>query len=511
MINTKIAFVKWDLHSPHNMQQGARQRMAVDTQQYVRQMDPHGSLENNPEALSALQQSADELGFYLLQRKAALGITDIPLTYEGALYVINKLRSSQPKSKIMKMMKVAKLIDWHVVSNMSSNPATSTSIFIKNEGYPALDKSPRLICFPAEGEKLLMSMAFYPIMHAMFSSPYCTKEIPDHLRPRVIERRLSALPNIYVGDYTSWECVPNREIMQAGEHRVLKYVTPREYWFLFDWIEHGGILRNKNGVRIKIPAVQYSGRYTTSLSNTIRNKLMMDTVSKLIGKKYHGVFEGDDSLTTWPLDVTKEDILTALHKIGVHADIDHYDKLGSAGYCSTWWNDDYELLYNPIKAIAKFPFSSSALASSIKNYEPLLAAKSMSLAYVAPGCPITWAIAKRYISSVGYMETRNQYEVNWFSHFTQRIKNHSRKTLKVRFDRWDLIRPPTQKQRQQFFEVFNISDAQQKECEKSILEDDGFTWKAIDCLRTIKTGEDIDALHASYVEQVHKALLFKRN
>lgn len=513
MINTQIAYVKWDLHSPENMVHGARHRMAIDSQAYCRTLDPLAGYINHHDALVEFNACAHRLGQYLLRRKESFMIRDIPCSLEGANYVIDRLALVQPRNKIMRLRKIAKQIDWQVVRDMRNNPSTATSIFIKNEGYPSTNKPPRLIFFPAEGEKLLMSMAFYPIMHVMFSSPYCTKELPEELRPRVISKRLSAYPNIYVGDYTAWECVPDKTIMSLGEHTVLKYVTNSDYWFLFDWIERGGTLKNKNGVKIKITACQYSGRYTTSLSNTIRNKLVMDFVACRLNTDYRGVFEGDDSLTSWPSNVKQAQIVKTMHEIGVHAEISKPRTLGHAGYCSMWWNEDGELLYNPIKAIAKFPFSSSALAHNISNYPALLGAKAMSMAYKAPGCPITSAIVKRYISTIGVMETRCQWERNWFRKFTTLMRGSNKKFgMKVRFDRWDLIREPTQKQRQFFYEIFNIDVAKQLECERAILYEDGFTWKVVDCLRDISTGEDVDELHASYIEQLHRALSFnKRN
>lgn len=513
MINTCLAYIKWDTHDPHNFVSAGRHRIAIDTQQYVRLMDPHGGLQFNLDAQQALALAADRFSAYLKRRMEVYRVNPIPLSLEGAMYVINKLKSTQPKAKIMKLMAVAQKIDWQVVRDMKQNPKTSTSIFIKNEGYPALDKPPRLICFPAEGEKLLMSMAFYHIMHPCFSSPYCTKEIPEELRPRVIEKRLEAFPRRYVSDYTAWECTPNKLMMQLGEHRVLRPLVPDDYHFLFDWIEKGGQISNKNGVKIRTPAVQYSGRYTTSLSNTIRNKILMDAVAILLKTEYRGVFEGDDSLTSWPDDISKERILSAMHKFGVHADIDQKEEIGSAGYCSMWWNQNYELLYNPIKALAKFPFSSSQLAHQQVNYRPLLAAKAMSMAYKAPGCPIVSAVVKRYIGVRGYMETRCEWEKNWFKKFTKVIRgSNKKKGMLVTFSRWDLIKEPTKDQREFFYHIFGIDSARQITAERLIMQEDGFSPTLFECLNTCNTGENIDELKIAYSEMLRRALeVVKRN
>lgn len=480
--------------------------MGVDTQALTMQMNPCYGLINNRTMQECLYRSAVIFGRFLQNRISNLHSQQIPLSREGANIVIEKLRRIQPRSKIKKLEKIRDQIPWELVegSGFSVVPHSGTLVFIKNEGYPSGVKPPRLIAFPQEGEKLIMSMAFYHIMYPLFSSGYCTKEIPEHERPRRIEERLGELPINYCTDYTSWECVPNKMIMQLGEHLVEKMLVDPAYYFIFDFIERGGTLSSKSGVKIRTSAVQYSGRYTTSLSNTIRNKLMMDAVSMYLGISYRGVFEGDDGLTSWPENMSVPQLQDALGRLGVVAEVKQVEARGSAGYCSTYWNEKYELIYDPIKVVATFPFSTSQLSSSPKNAKPLIAAKAMSLAYRAPGCPIAWAIARRYIQPEGIMETRNEYERRWFSRFSERrnrykASKHQRNaqsSMKVIFKRWDLIRPPTPEQRRFFMEIFNIEPADQRLAEKHILEDDGFTITLVSLLEgaQVATGNNIQEL-----------------
>nr|UCS96357.1 MAG: RNA-dependent RNA polymerase [Riboviria sp.] len=493
--------------------------MAVDTQKLTISKNPVNGLANNPRMQRCLMEAADNLGRFLAYRIQRLHSQQIPLTRSGAIDVINKLRRIQPRSKINKLLKIVDQIPWDSIkgSGMSVVPHSGTQVFIKNEGFPSGVKPPRLIAFPQEGEKLLMSMAFYHIMFPMFSSGYCTKEISEHDRPRTIEERLGGLPTRFVADYTSWECVPNKLIMQLGEHRVLKYCTHPDYWFLFDLIEAGGTLRAKSGFTIRTTAVQYSGRYTTSLCNTIRNKLMMDASALYMGlslDSYRGVFEGDDSLTAWPAWVTQDMIEESLGRLGVSAEIVKVEDIGKAGYCSMYWNSNYELVCEPIKVIATFPFSSSQLSASPKNAKPLLAAKAMSLAYRAPGCPIVWSIARRYIQTVGLLETRNEYERRWFSQFSVRSQRkrqngrqkRSESSMRVSFDRWDLIREPTPQQRRLFLELFGVTPADQILAEEHILNDEGFTTTLISLLSEAQpvVGVNLDELNQIYLRMCEK-------
>nr|UCS96360.1 MAG: RNA-dependent RNA polymerase [Riboviria sp.] len=474
-------------------------------------------LVNNPAAQEALTRAADNLASFLSERICRSHSQQVPLSYSGALYVIEKLRQSQPKAKIIKLLRIAKEMPWEFLQSMSNVPKSGTQVFIKDEGYPSAIKPPRLIAFPQEGEKLLMSMAFYHIMHPMFSSAYCTKEIPENDRPKVIERRLGELPNRFVADYTSFECVPNKLMMRLGEHRVLRQLVHSDYHFLFDVIEAGGVLRAKNGFTIKTTAVQYSGRYTTSLSNTIRNKLLLDSVALQLGLSlsgYRAVFEGDDSLSAWPSFVTEAMISDALGRLGVAADIARVEEIGEAGYCSMFWNRDYELVCEPIKVVATFPFSCSALSANPRNASDLLAAKAMSLAYRAPGCPIVSAIVRRYIKSDGLMETRNDYEARWYRQFSHVVRKNNRSerqrnsgSMHVHFDRWDLVREPSVEQRRLFWKIFGIPPADQVAAEHKILVDDGFTFPLTMCLKSgeSKAGVNLDELRTVFWEMSHAA------
>lgn len=488
MINTCLTYVRWDGKDPANFVAAAQHRLGVDTQALTQQRNPNNGLANNRDAQVALTTAADALAAELHQRCERFGARPVPLTINGAYRVINFLKKTQPRQKIEKMKKIAKQIPWDALQGckMKCVPHSGTTLFIKAESYPGKDKPPRLICFPQEGEKLLMSMGFYHLMNPMFSSRYCTKEIPEHHRPNAIEQRLSMLPKRFVADYTSFECVPNRLMMRLGEHRVYRKLIPTEYHFLLDYIESGGVLKARNGVTIHTPAVQFSGRYTTSLSNTIRNKLLMDSAAILTGvglNNYRGVFEGDDSLTSWPEYVTQDDIENALGKLGVAVDMAEYPDLGRAGYCSMYWNDKKELVCDPIKVIATFPFTNSMLGADLRNYSALTSAKAMSLAYRSPGCPIVSAIVRRYLQPMGLMETRNSYEARWFRAFTKQIRgSQHHKSMRVEFSRWDLVREPTIQQRQLFYDIFGIDPVDQKLAEQHILQDDGFTIHLLNCL-----------------------------
>lgn len=524
MIRTCFSFVRWDLRDPHNFKAAAEHRLGVDTQLLTQQQSPSNGLDRNPRMQQILARCADRLAAFLQRRCEMHGSRPVPLTKDGANFVISQLAKVQPRAKIVKLRKIAQEIPWDVIqgSGFKVVKRTSTSLFIKAEGYPGANKPPRLICFPAEGEKLLMSMAFFHLMHPMFSSQFCTKEIPEHFRPRAIESRLSGLPVKFVADYTSFECVPNKQMMQLGEHRVYRQLLPPEYHFLLDVIESGGWLQANSGFSIKTPAVQYSGRYTTSLSNTIRNKLLMDSVAEYIGvgiDGYRGVFEGDDSLTTWPKGVTQDQILSALGRLGVAAEMAQFEDLGKAGYCSMFWNENFELVCDPIKVLATFPFSTSAQAANVDNIPALCAAKAMSLAYRSPGCPIISAIVRRYIAPTGIMETRNEYERKWFRQFSKIDPRHSRSasrrksTFKIRFDRWDLVREPSANQRQLFWEIFGICPSDQQLAEKKILSEDGFSQTLLLLLGEAghKLGIDLDSLRVIHAEMANRAMFFPRH
>lgn len=228
-------------------------------------------------------------------------------------------------------------------------------------------------------------------------------------------------------------------------------------------------------------------------------------------EEYRGVFEGDDSLTGWPRSITKQDLERSLAKLGVAAEIEEYEEVGKAGYCSTYWNEDHELVCEPIKVLASFPFTTSQLAANVRNYRPLLAAKAMSLAYRAPGCPIISAVVRRYIGACGYMETRNDYERRWYSQFSRVVRaNSGKKSMRIEFKDWDLVKEPTLRQRELFEEIFGISIPNQVAAEKLILTEDGFSETLLALLEEgqLKAGVKLNELQDVYYTMREHARFF---
>lgn len=519
MIPTCFAYVEWDTKNPLNVVAGGMHRMGVDTQKLVQLSDPTAGYVNNPNMLCYLNQAADRLKVELQERMRKADLRQVEMSYAGAKFIINKLRGSQPRSKLTKLRKIAKRIPWDMLGERGFKCVrkSNTLIFIKRESYPAGNKAPRLISFPQEGEKLILTMAFYPVLHPLFSSRYASKEVPEEFRPKVIENRLT-MPGCrkFVADYTSWECVPTKEIMQAGEHRVLRGLIPESYHFVFPWIEKGGVLRHKSGVKMKISAVQYSGRYTTSLSNTIRNKLMMDAVALYYKTDYRGVFEGDDSLTTWPNDITIDKVQFALSRIGVVAEMAEVPELGYGGYCSTYWNKDKEIVVEPVKCLCNFQVSRSALGATPKNIPMLLSAKAMSLAYRAPGCPVIYALVKKYINEYGLLDSKNLWERDRTKSFAKMVRDQSRTvgqgSVKVRFERWDLIREPTLKQRLMFYEIFHLNPHDQERVEELIMTEFGFSPLLLKILTpcVARNGLTLEELMRNYQYMIRNRPCFTR-
>lgn len=222
----------------------------------------------------------------------------------------------------------------------------------------------------------------------------------------------------------------------------------------------------------------------------------MDVVCDLTDNHYAGVFEGDDSLTRWShMDVQLME--KSLARLGVATECEIVDTPGSAGYCSTYWSDDYDIVCEPVKVLCQFPFSDSKLALKVENHEGLLSAKAMSLAYRAPGCPIIHALAKKYIRTEGIYDTSNIYEQHWMSQFSEKLSSKANVT-KCAFKKEELLREPTPKQRELFERTFQITPQEQMIIEDLIQKHDGLHDSIFEVLRNKPKSGEIDHYLAAW-------------
>lgn len=305
--------------------------------------------------------------------------------------------------------------------------------FMKDEVYPTY-KAARGINSRTDEFKVRVGPIFKLIEKELFALPYFIKHTPVDERAQEIKDNLyQEASNIIGTDYTSFESLFTLEFMEACEFQLYDYMT--QYIDDQDWYE---IVRQTLGgfnycsfrdkFTMKVRATRMSGEMCTSLGNSFANLMAMKFMAhKKKMKSLKGRVEGDDGIFTFygPVPTTED-----FAKLGLIIKIDKYDKLTEGSFCGIITDEDEMInVTNPIESLLEFGWTTQEYArSGAKKKMELLRAKSLSLAYQYPGCPILNSLAqyglrmsKDFHYNYKYM---NEYERTMFLKLHEKYKNN---------------------------------------------------------------------------------------
>jgi hypothetical protein len=291
---------------------------------------------------------------------------------------------------------------WKVVESMESMKTTKkwwkVGSFQKDETYPDY-KWPRGINARKDHFKCVAGPIFHLMEEIVYEHPAFIKHVPVSERAAYISERLSGEGGVYVAtDYTSFEALFTREIMDCVEFELYDYMTARlPEHNTFMWLVRE-VLGGKNRCEfrsfvVELLATRMSGEMCTSLGNGFSNLMFMEFVCYLRGATCVGVVEGDDGLFyvvgTPP---TAEDF----ERLGLVIKLEVFASLSSASFCGLVF--DQEELINitdPAKVIATFGWAAGRYARSRSHKKMgLLRCKALSLAHQYPGVPVVAALAR---------------------------------------------------------------------------------------------------------------------
>lgn len=146
--------------------------------------------------------------------------------------------------------------------------------------------------------------------------------------------------------------------------------------------------------------------------------------------------------------------------------------LGMAGYCSTYWDEECNIVINPVKAFMTFFIGNNYMEPSEQ-----LRMKALNYAISAPGEPILTALCKYYLSGSGIAR------MCWSMYYYE--ERGTSWHLKVD-DNGDLITSytprivePSMKQRKFFEEMYNVTPERQIQLEELLLRDPHEGFEAI--------------------------------
>lgn len=275
---------------------------------------------------------------------------------------------------------------------------TKCKSFAKDEFYPTW-KQMRGINSRHDLFKIAAGPIFKAIEEVLYKNPYFIKHVPVAERPQYILDRLYRDGAKYVAtDYTSFEALFTGELMQICEFQLYRHMTqfiPEGQ--LFDSIVIrvlGGLNECKfKDFAVKLRATRMSGEMCTSLGNGFSNLMFMLFMCERGGcRDVVGVVEGDDGLFTMVgTPPTTEDFA----QLGLIIKMEIHDQIETASFCGMVFDrEDRLIVRDPRRVLATFGWTSGQYShSKTSTRMKLLRAKSLSLAYQYPGCPIVWALA----------------------------------------------------------------------------------------------------------------------
>jgi len=269
---------------------------------------------------------------------------------------------------------------------------------MKDETYPEY-KHARGINSRTDVFKCRVGPIFKAIESVVYSHPSFIKHVPVSKRPSYIKDKLYALGRKYFAtDYTAFEALFVKEVMECVEFELYD-------WMTFDLPSHEEFMRTCRedlaGLNhcefkwfwVELQATRMSGEMCTSLGNGFANLMFMLFLCQEVGSTFvDGVVEGDDGLfvISGPAP-SKADF----ESIGLIIKLEVHDQLSNASFCGIIFDEtDCINVRDPRRVLTTFGWTSARYAKArTSKLRILLRAKSLSLAYQYPGCPIIQALA----------------------------------------------------------------------------------------------------------------------
>lgn len=283
--------------------------------------------------------------------------------------------------------------------------------FMKDETYPEY-KHARGINSRSDEFKCKVGPIFRLIEKELFAKKWFIKKIPVHLRPEYIMERLYTVGAKYVAtDYTAFESLFVKEIMEACEFQLYDYMTaelPEHDQFM--QVMHG-VLAGENicdfkHFTVRLEATRMSGEMCTSLGNGFSNLMFMLFMAEHVGcRKVRGVVEGDDGLFSMiGTPPTSQDFSL----LGLIIKMDIQDYIETASFCGLVFDtEDLINVTDPRDVLATFGWGSATYANSkTSKLKTLLRCKALSIAHQYPGCPILGELAQYALRVTRSHDTR---------------------------------------------------------------------------------------------------------
>lgn len=286
---------------------------------------------------------------------------------------------------------------WELYPNLDWTRHTKVKSFMKDETYVEF-KHARGINARHDRFKVEVGPTFKRIEEAVYKLKWFIKHTPVADRPAKIAELYKAGCKIYATDYTAFESLFTKEIMEAVEFQLYDYMTrylPNHQTFMnycHQVLAGLNILENKYWT-MRLPATRMSGEMCTSLGNGFSNLMFMLFVAHKSGVEVDGYVEGDDGIfVNLSGGKLKTELFTSL---GLKIKLEEHEDICAASFCGIIFDwDDRAPIADPRKILAAFGWTSNRYHGSKTGKKmDLLRCKSLALKFQYPGCPIVSALA----------------------------------------------------------------------------------------------------------------------
>lgn len=268
---------------------------------------------------------------------------------------------------------------------------TKVKSFVKNEPYEE-PKHLRGIYSRHDDYKCRVGPYFKKFGDKLFALKWFIKKIskPDH--PQVITDRLSKFAKYFCTDFSQFEATFVRQLLSIEQ-------------YVYRWTLEGHPLQkeicdliamscSQNKISFKdfdivLDCKRMSGEMNTSCGNGLMNLLITAFVLQSAGnsmEEWDAYFEGDDGIIGCK-NLPTDRIYTEL---GARVKITVPSGLHTASFCGNVFDPEIKHnVTNPMEASVSFGWTTAEYAqASVKLRKELLRAKSYSMLYQYPGCPI---------------------------------------------------------------------------------------------------------------------------
>lgn len=269
--------------------------------------------------------------------------------------------------------------------------------FVKREAYPEY-KYARCINARSDAFKVFSGPIFKAIEKQLFARDEFIKKIPVEDRPKYIMDRLNiAGRKIVATDYTSFEALFTRKMMEAVEMQLYRHMTSGlrdgNEWFneIHDTLTGRNLCQYRD-FTVSVLAKRMSGEMCTSLGNSFSNLMFMLFACEQNGSVCTGVVEGDDGLFSIAGPVPSSAFFESM---GLNIKLEEHDQIETASFCGLVFDPvDLVNVRDPRAVLADFGWVDGeyAFARSSK-LRVLLRCKALSLSVQYAGCPIVGALA----------------------------------------------------------------------------------------------------------------------